>query len=255
MKIASLIAAILLAPWLVIISFVQLLYLESLRLRTRDLPALEFFKEKLEDALGMKSECGLLSFSLIKHSSLLLLMLAAVGAAVGGRPLGWLGLLEAALASWIGLVVTIYLIPHILYRRTSASWLLPLVPILRAAAICVRPLVLFFEFLQSLVASDAEQSNPEEPPTPAENIEALIEAGAEEGLIEEDDRRLIQSVVEFGAKTVREVMTPRPNMIAISADASLEGLRQLVINEQYSRIPVYEESIDNIVGFVHVRDM
>ena len=95
----------------------------------------------------------------------------------------------------------------------------------------------------------------EEPSTQQENIEALITAGTEEGIIEEEDRRLIQSVVAFGNKTVREVMTPRPAMVAISADATLEDLRQLVIHEQFSRIPVYEESIDQIIGFIHVRDM
>ena len=78
---------------------------------------------------------------------------------------------------------------------------------------------------------------PPRSPPPAENIEALISAGTEEGLIEEEDRKLIQSVVEFGDKVVREVMTPRPNIVAISADATLEQLRQLVITEQYSRIP------------------
>src|SRR6185503_13963818 len=94
-----------------------------------------------------------------------------------------------------------------------------------------------------------------DPASPAENIEALIDAGTEEGLIEEGDRELIQSVVEFGDKTVRQVMTPRPEMVTISADASLEDLRSLVIHEQYSRISVYGQSIDDIIGFVHVRDM
>jgi putative hemolysin len=61
--------------------------------------------------------------------------------------------------------------------------------------------------------------------------------------------------MEFGDKVTREVMTPRPNLVAIQADATLEQLRQLVITEQYSRIPVYEQNIDQIVGFVHVRDM
>ena len=93
------------------------------------------------------------------------------------------------------------------------------------------------------------------PPRNTENIEALITAGTEEGIIEEEDRRLIQSVVAFGSKTVREVMTPRPGIVAISAAATLDDLRQLVIHEQYSRIPVYEETIDQILGFVHVRDM
>lgn len=119
----------------------------------------------------------------------------------------------------------------------------------------VKPMVALLVFFHSLIDLADEKPGSEEPPTSAENIEALISAGTEEGLIQEDDRKLIQSVVEFGDKVVREVMTPRPNIVAISADAPLEDLRQLVINEQYSRIPIYEGSIDQIVGFVHVRDM
>jgi CBS domain containing-hemolysin-like protein len=110
----------------------------------------------------------------------------------------------------------------------------------------------FFQSLTELTNGEPEQNAIA---TPAENIEALITAGTEEGLIEESDRELIQSVVEFGDKTVREVMTARPNIVAVAADRSLEDLRELVITEQYSRIPVYETGIDRIIGFVHVRDM
>jgi putative hemolysin len=107
----------------------------------------------------------------------------------------------------------------------------------------------------SLAELGARSEERREDPDAAEHIEALISAGEEEGLIEEDDRKLIQSVVAFGDKTVREVMTPRPNIVAIEVNRSLEDLRQLVIHEQYSRIPVYEANIDQIAGFVHVRDM
>jgi hypothetical protein len=99
--------------------------------------------------------------------------------------------------------------------------------------------------LHSLLDITTEEAGSAMSPTPAENIEALITAGTEEGLIEEDDRKLIQSVVEFGDKVVREVMTPRPNIVAIQADATLEELHELVVNEQYSRIPVYQTSIDD----------
>ena len=89
---------------------------------------------------------------------------------------------------------------------------------------------------------------------PSDEIEALLDAGQEEGLIEEEDRKLIQSVVEFGDKTVREAMTPRPDVVSIDAGNSVEDLRQLFINREYSRIPVYEGTIDQIIGFVHSRD-
>ena len=118
-----------------------------------------------------------------------------------------------------------------------------------------RPFTAGLNFFQSLIELTDEEKSVEEPATPAENIEALIDAGTEEGLIEEEDRKLIQNVVEFGDKVVREVMTARPNIVAIRADASLEELRQLVITEQYSRIPAYDETIDQMLGFIHVRDM
>ncbi len=255
MSFAFLFAALLLTLFLGLVTFVQLLYMESLRLRTRDLPAIQFFKGILESRLGLKTETGVISFSLIKHSVLLLIGILAFAGLVSAGDMRWPAVLEAFLAPWLGMLLLAYIVPQVLYRKTNGHWLLPLAPILRLLALMVRPLVAMLEFLQSLATLAHEKSGAEETPTSAENIEALISAGTEEGLIQEQDRKLIQSVVEFGDTTVREVMTPRPNVVAISADASLEDLRQLVINEQYSRIPVYEGSIDNIIGFVHVRDM
>jgi len=153
------------------------------------------------------------------------------------------------------MLVAGYGVPQIFYRRTSGRWLVPMVPLVRALALAMKPVTAVFLFFYSLMDIADEKQGTEEAATPAENIEALIEAGTEEGLIHEEDRKLIQSVVEFGDKVVREVMTPRPNIVAIPVDATLEELRQIVINEQYSRIPVYEGTIDQIIGFVHVRDM
>jgi len=239
---------------LALVSYVQLLYLESLRLRTRDLAAMKFFKESLEDRFALKTEQGALSFSLIKHSTILALGILYCKIFSGGLP-PVAAIAEAIIFSWISMILMAYAVPQVLYRRMRGEWLIPLVPMLRVLALLVRPLVALLGFLQSLVDLADEKSGSEEPATSAENIDALITAGAEGGLIEEDDRKLIQSVVEFGDKIVREVMTPRPNIVAIAADSTLEQLRQLVINEQYSRIPVYEGSIDQIIGFVHVRDM
>jgi putative hemolysin len=250
-----LLSAVLFAVLLSLITFVQLLYLESLRLRTRDLPALEFFKQKLEQELGMKTETGVLSFSLIKYGIMVVIAILILDGFCAGARVSWAAFFEAAIASCVCMLVAACIVPYLLYRDTSGQWLAPLAPLFKALALTVRPVVYALEFLESMTSPPAEQPGHDEAPTSAENIEALISAGAEEGLIEEEDRKLIQSVVEFGDTTVREVMTPRPNIVAISAHASLEDLRQLVIHEQYSRIPVYETSIDDIVGFVHVRDV
>jgi magnesium and cobalt exporter, CNNM family len=240
--------------FLTLITFVQTLYLENMRLRTRDLPSLQFFKSTLEESLGFKNDEGTLSFSLLKHTALLTLGIVVFELFEGDKD--WVLSLEAVATSFLIMVVVAYLVPQILYRRSSGKMLVPAVPLLRGIAFIIRPVVGMLNFLQSLLELADEQAKADEQPTSAaESIDALITAGEEEGLIQEDDRKLIQSVVEFGDKVVREVMTPRPAIVAVQADQTLEQLRQLVIHEQYSRIPVFEESIDHIVGFVHVRDM
>jgi putative hemolysin len=246
---------LLLAVILVLATYVQMLYLESLRLRTRDLPALQLFKSDIEQRLGFKTEDGALRFSLVKHTALPFLGITALAGGVLDQPMTPQSLGEAVVFGWLLMMLSSYVIPQTLYRRTQGKWLVPLLPACVFLAILAAPVAGLLNFLHSLLEIANQPGEPEEPATPAENIEALITAGTEEGLIEEEDRRLIQSVVEFGDTVVREVMTPRPNIVAIEADDTLEQLRQLVINEQYSRIPVYEGTIDEVVGFVHVRDM
>jgi putative hemolysin len=246
-------AAVALVVSICLSAFVQILYVESLRLRTRETPALEFFKETLEDRLGWKTEQGALAFALFKHTGLILLGIVFLLIASAGASRWNAG--EAALLSFCTMLLAAHIVPQMLYRRASARWLLGLIPLLRLMALVMKPFTLLLGFMQSLAELSEREGQQEDEQTPAENIEALISAGEEEGLFEEDDRKLIQSVVEFGDKTVREVMTPRPNIVAIEKGKSLEELRQVVLDEQYSRIPVYDGSIDNITGFVHVRDM
>lgn len=232
---------------LILVTLAQMLYMDTVRLRAKELPFLELFRGGIDERLGLKPDEGILTFSLVKHT-----ILALMGALVYGITKS---LLEACLISWAAMLVLSYIVPQLLYRRTSGSWFSAIVPLMRGLIYGIRPLTAFLGFLQSLAQLGEQDQTAEEPSTQTENIEALITAGTEEGIIEEEDRRLIHSVVAFGNKTVREVMTARPAVVAVSADATLEDLRQLVIHEQYSRIPVYEETIDQILGFVHVRDM
>jgi putative hemolysin len=246
-------AAVLLGVVLAAVTLVQQLYQESLRLRPHERPALEYFKEKLQARIGVDTDHGVLTFSLVKHT--LLVLLGIVFLLLHPGPATLRSIVESCLLAWVTMLGATYIVPHVLYRRSSGRWLGAFAPLLRAVAFLMRPLVAVSAFFQSLTELTNGEPEEKETATPAENIEALITAGTEEGLIEESDRELIQSVVEFGDKVVREVMTPRPNIVAISADATLQQLRQLVITEQYSRVPVYEQNIDQVIGFVHVRDM
>lgn len=247
--------AIALTLFLGFVSYVQLLYHESLRLIRRDVPALEYFRETLAERIGLESEHGSLAFSLMKHVSLFLTGVFYLCAMVRPGVPHWQSVLEAIALAFLGMLVSTYFIPLVLYRRTNARWMTGLIPVIRLLAATATPLAALVKLFQSLLDLDKDENGETTPTDSVEHIEALITAGAEEGIIEEEDRKLIHSVVAFGDKSVREVMTPRPNIVAIASGKSLEDLRQLVIHEQFSRIPVYEGSIDNIIGFIHVRDL
>ena len=247
MTIAVATVTFVLALVLVLVTLVQMLYMEAVRVRPRELPFLELFRGGLDERIGLKPDAGILTFSLVKHT--ILALLGALFFQIAGR------FPEAAVLSFGTMLVLTYMVPQYLYRRTSGQWFVAMVPVTRAVILLVKPLTAFLGFLQSLAQLGEKDETTEDASTQQENIEALITAGTEEGIIEEEDRRLIHSVVAFGNKTVREVMTPRPNMVAVASNDTLEALRQLVIHEQYSRIPVYEDNVDHIVGFVHVRDM
>lgn len=236
------------------VCFVQLLYLESLRLRTREFRSLNFFKEQLEERLGYETEEGAFLFSLVKHT-LMVLCGSVFVVVLAAKRSPWQDLGEGLLIGWLVMMIAGYVLPQILYRRTEGRWMLPLVPALHVLGLLFKPLTLLLRFLHSLFELSEPASQRQREPDASEEIEALITAGEEEGIIEKEDSKLIQNVVAFGDKRVREVMTPRRAMVCIDSSASLEDLRRLAKNEQYSRIPVYEGAIDRVVGFVHVRDL
>jgi CBS domain containing-hemolysin-like protein len=86
-------------------------------------------------------------------------------------------------------------------------------------------------------------------------LQAFLDVGEEEGIIEESEGEMIQSIIRFSDRTVVEVMTPRTNIVAIETDAALEQVRDLMIESKYSRLPVYRDQIDNIEGVIYVRDL
>jgi magnesium and cobalt transporter len=86
-------------------------------------------------------------------------------------------------------------------------------------------------------------------------IQELIDAGEEEGLLSEDEGEMIQSILSFRDTVAREIMVPRTDAVIVSADTSIRELLQLIIERGHSRFPVYSETIDNIIGILHVKDL
>ena len=88
-----------------------------------------------------------------------------------------------------------------------------------------------------------------------EELRAMVEASAQSGAIEEDEKEIIRNVISFGDTDVRQVMTPRIDVKAIDVGAGLPALLELIVESGHSRIPVYENSVDSIVGIVHAKDL
>ncbi len=151
------------------------------------------------------------------------------------------------------LVVCRFLVPLVIIRHKPERVLDVLLPSFVACARVVGPVTAALQRLASTGRGRPAPSPSEEPV--GEVAQPPVEAGEADGLIERDERRLIQSIVEFGDTLVREVMTPRPDIVAIRSDATLGDLRALLTEQTYSRIPVFHEGLDNILGLVFVKDL
>jgi CBS domain containing-hemolysin-like protein len=153
-----------------------------------------------------------------------------------------------------------HLIPLLIVRRDPARVLDYLMPSFDLVARALRPLT---RALVGLIATLRRERAAVAPGdgAPADADEAdevahtFLEAGEHEGLIEREERALLQSIVDFGGTLVREVMTPRPDIVAVRSDATLRELRALLAEQEYSRVPVYEDALDHVLGFVYAKDM
>jgi CBS domain containing-hemolysin-like protein len=213
----------------------------------------EFYEEEIEPKLGITMEQAAWAFPLLVQLTVLLLGLTLAAWNLG-RPFAWETLLQEAVFLLLDVLVFGLVIPNILLTRTSGKWLHSWLGALLVAVRLAYPLVAVCQFLHHL-STLGIRSEEEPQPGSQSDIEALMQAGEEEGLLEKEDRKLIQSVVEFGDTTVREVMTPRQQIVAVPAQTTLGQLRQTLATNRFTRIPAYEGDIDHMVGFVHAGDL
>jgi CBS domain containing-hemolysin-like protein len=253
---ALLLLFLLLLALLVVSAYASRLYTESGKFLSREFQEnIELFEHQIEPRLGFTHHRAALSFALLEQ-----LLTAAICFLLAWSVLaqtGWTGE-EVAQAVFLAVIVILIFdrfLPYLLFSRTRGGWLVRFVFLLRLLIWSVFPLTLVLGFLQSIISLTRPQNADEEPEHPSEAVDALIEAGQDEGILEESDRELIHSVVEFGDKTVRDVMTPRPAIVAVSADTTVEQLTHLLSQHPYSRIPVYRADLDHIVGIASARDL
>ncbi|MPM76989.1 hypothetical protein SDC9_123988 [bioreactor metagenome] len=119
-----------------------------------------------------------------------------------------------------------------------------------------KPFIKFLSVSTSFVLKITKNNDEDiEEKVSEEEIRALISQSQKDGCIENDEKQMIYGVFEFNDKTVREIMTPRSEMFAINLDDDKDDIIESILNSNYSRIPAYKESIDNIVGILYVKDI
>lgn len=214
---------------------------------------LDAWVDRIEPRLGLSRDSVALSASLLRQSSLaaIALIMGVSRANSGGT---WPHYAETLAELALIIIVFDRMVPQVLFARTRGEWVSAVRWPLQILFYLALPITLTLGLLLS-IASLAETDNEEEEDHPDEGVDALLEAGEEEGILEESDRALVRSVVEFGDMVVREVMTPRPEMFTVPDTMTVAEFTAALNENAFSRVPVYHDTLDEITGIAFAHDL
>jgi len=208
------------------------------------------------DGLGAYLDDPLLLFMPVR---LLLGLVTASATALLARAFGTTGAntLTSVIISVVAFVVVCeLLLPLALVGRDPERTLEILLPSFAPVARALGPITRLIARTVSSTKRPAAPAQTDEAEAEANEVaKTYLDSGEQEGIIEGEDRKLLQSIVDFGDTIVREVMTPRPDIVALEDTATISDLRALFREQEYSRFPVYKQNLDNIAGFVFVKDL
>jgi putative hemolysin len=219
---------------------------------------IDVWEQKIEPQLGLNRERIALSAGVLTQFSLASLALyfgVLLFAGNAARTPSVPEVAQAVLGAVLVIVIFNQFLPFVFFTRTTGMWVVRLTPVIRVLFYLALPVTLLLAFLLSIAALAEPRQGELQEDTSEAAVEALIEAGEEEGIIEEGDRDLVRSAVEFGDKVVRDVMTPRPHMFAVPKNMTLEAFISELENHPYSRVPVYQGSLDRVTGIVFTHDL
>jgi CBS domain containing-hemolysin-like protein len=231
-------------------------YLRLLMRRLSPVAGRELFRTEANRRIRADRERVGVSISALHGATMALFAVGLFALFQIQEPVHFWGSLGSAILVVFGVIAVVdQLIPFMLVARHDEpevilhKWL----PILRACVYAALPLtfpVLISTTIQRLLETPDQK---EQPPTPQEELQELIKAGERAGVIERSEGKLLEAVVVFADKVVREVMTPRPEIAAIEINASFDDFRKLFRERRQSRYPVYSGDLDHIEGIVSVQ--
>lgn len=240
---------------LVIFSYVDRIYRELGRVnKGRVREHLELFEAEVEPHFRLERARATTGFRLLANLWLVLVTAETARGVIVFVPGTWDALLQALVYVLVEVLLLSQFIPDFLLARTKGRWLIRLALVIRGFLWIVWPFRALLDLAGSLARISDEQ-HADGFPEHEEGIGALVDAAEQEGILDPGEAQMIEQVVEFSDKRVLEFMTPRPEVIAIPANVTIADLRKVLINTKFSRIPVYEDSLDDIIGVAFARDL
>jgi len=240
---------------LAVFSFLDRIYRQLGRVATGTLREhTEVFESEIEPRFKLDRRRASSGFAILAHLSLVAVAVETARGVLVFVPAAWQAAVQLIVYVTVEALLFMHFVPEILMARTSTRWIKPLVPVLRGALILIWPLRAALDLAVS-VGRISEEELPPGTQAQQDGIEALVEAAQEGGMLAADRAQLIEQVVEFSDKRVLEVMTPRPDVVAIPANTTIEQMRRLLVETKFSRLVVYQQTLDDVVGIAHVQDL
>ena len=240
---------------LVVFSYIDRIYRELGRVTTGHVRThLEIFEAEIEPHFRLERARAATGFRLLANLWLVVVTAETARGVIVFVPGTWDALAQALVYVMVEVLLFSQFIPDFLLVRTTGRWLVRFALVIRGFLWIVWPFRVVLELAVSLARISDDHAS-DRLPSQQEGIEALVDAAEQEGILERSEAQMIEQVVEFSDKRVLEFMTPRPEVIAIAAAATVEQLRQLLIQSKFSRVPVYEHSLDDVSGVAFARDL
>jgi CBS domain containing-hemolysin-like protein len=188
--------------------------------------------------------------------NLFIIVASSLGTALALLLFGGRGLLVASLVMTLLIVIFGEITPKTFAARNAERLSLLVARPMELMVKTLTPVIWLFTLIaNSLISLVSRGGKPSSPFVTPEEIKMLASIGAEEGTVQEMERAMVQRVFEFGSRQVREVMTPRPEMVGVEGEATLEEFLRLFREASHDRFPVYSDDLDNLIGFVAIKDV
>ena len=207
---------------------------------------------KAERALKIAEDFDRMLSAILIGNNIVNIASASIGTVIFTKLFGVAGAAVSTVVMTIVVLIFGEILPKSYAKENSEKVTMSFAAPLNVVMVVLTPLVWIFTKLQSLVKS--KKGEEDAPSVTQEELKFIIEEIEDEGVLQESESELLQSALEFQEITVDEILTPRVDLVAADVNDSVEEIKALFMEHRYSRIPIYEKTVDSIIGVLWERD-